>query len=234
MERLLGAELLDELPAENPEAIRSRRDLRRLNAVMGHAGIAARALLSAFGSTTPRRIIEVGAGDGTFLLNVARRLAPAWQGVQAVLLDRQQLVRPETLAGFSGLGWAASSVTTDVFKWLSAVDRQRSDAVVANLFLHHFSEGQLGGMLRGVADRSSVLVAVEPRRAVFPLTMSRLLWLIGCNRVTRHDALASVRAGFAGTELTQLWPTDRHWRLTEQRAGLFTHVFSAREIRLRG
>jgi hypothetical protein len=233
MERLLEAELLDELPAENPEAIRSRQDLRRLNAVMGHMGIAARTLLSVFDSSAPRRIIDVGAGDGTFLLNVARRLAPSWQGVQAVLVDRQQLVRPETLEGFAELGWTASNVTADVFKWLAAADRQPLDAVMANLFLHHFSEGQLGGMLRGVADRSSVLVALEPRRAMFPLTMSRLLWLIGCNRVTRHDAIASVRAGFDGTELTQLWPTDRHWRLTEQRVGLFTHVFSAREIRLR-
>src|ERR1700733_4212257 len=47
------------------------------------------------------------------------------------------------------------------------------------------------------------------------------------NEVTRHDAVASVRAGFTGRELSRLWP-DGHWRLREALALPFTHVFSAR------
>ncbi len=53
----------------------------------------------------------------------------------------------------------------------------------------------------------------------------RLLPLIGCNRVTRHDAAVSVQAGFTGAELTALWPAG--WRITESAAGLFTHSFIA-------
>jgi hypothetical protein len=52
--------------------------------------------------------------------------------------------------------------------------------------------------------------------------------LIGCNAVTRHDAAASVRAGFAGRELSALWPARPGWRLREGRAGLFSHLFVAR------
>jgi hypothetical protein len=44
--------------------------------------------------------------------------------------------------------------------------------------------------------------------------------------VTRHDAVASVRAGFTGHELSRLWP-DGNWRLREELALPFTHVFSA-------
>jgi hypothetical protein len=34
----------------------------------------------------------------------------------------------------------------------------------------------------------------------------KLLWLIGCNAVTRHDAAVSMRAGFIRQELSALWP----------------------------
>jgi hypothetical protein len=54
-----------------------------------------------------------------------------------------------------------------------------------------------------------------------------LLWAIGCNSVTRHDALVSVRAGFSGDELSALWPDKKNWQLTERRAGPFSHLFIA-------
>jgi hypothetical protein len=61
------------------------------------------------------------------------------------------------------------------------------------------------------------------------LFCSRLLWAIGYNDVTRHDAVASVCAGFSGRELSALWPDKQNWRLTEQRTGAFSHLFIARE-----
>lgn len=224
MERVLEVEWLDELPAGNPEAIQSRRDLRRVNFFMGHTGILARNLAAMCESPAPRHLVEIGAGDGTFLLAAARRLAPRWRNVQVILLDRQAVVRPETVAGFEALGWTARMVTDDVFHWVEHSEGM-CDAVVANLFLHHFSESQLGGLLRGLAKRTRAFIAIEPRRAAFPLGMSRLLGLIGCNRVTRHDAVASVRAGFAGTELSGSWPADGSWRISERRVGLFSHLF---------
>jgi hypothetical protein len=63
-----------------------------------------------------------------------------------------------------------------------------------------------------------------------PLFFSRLLRVIGCNDVTRHDATISVRAGFSGEELSALWPDKQNWQLTERRAGLFSHLFIAQKI----
>ena len=102
------------------------------------------------------------------------------------------------------------------------------DIVIANLFLHHFSADQLTGLFGALADRASLFVALEPRRGAWPLFGSRLLGLIGCNAVTRHDARVSVRAGFAATELSSLWPPSADWELSERSAGLFSHVFVAR------
>ena len=66
-----------------------------------------------------------------------------------------------------------------------------------------------------------------PRRHFTARLSCELLWLIGCNRVTRHDARASVRAGFHGHELSQFWPDPNAWKLREQSAGLFSHLFLA-------
>ena len=60
---------------------------------------------------------------------------------------------------------------------------------------------------------------------------SSLLRLFGVNDVTMHDAAASVRAGFAGNELTRLWPTTDGMRFEERRLGLFTHAFAAGRAR---
>ena len=63
-----------------------------------------------------------------------------------------------------------------------------------------------------------------------PLFGSHLLWAIGCNDVTRHDAVLSVEAGFSGCELSALWPESNEWQLHEHAARLFTHCFVARRV----
>jgi ubiquinone/menaquinone biosynthesis C-methylase UbiE len=148
-------------------------------------------LLAAFDSKPPRRLLELGAGDGTFFLEVARRLAPRWRHVQVMLVDRQTLVRPETLEQFTARGWSAIAVTDDVFQWLDT-SAEEFDAVLANLFLHHFSRAHLNILLRGIAERTGVFVAVEPRRAAFPLAMSRPQLLGNCDLSRRGR---SVRVG---------------------------------------
>jgi len=74
MIRTLHPELLDTLPAHDASAIGSRRDLRRLNTLMGHARIIANSLKQIFPTSRPSRVVEIGAGDGQLLLRVAKRL----------------------------------------------------------------------------------------------------------------------------------------------------------------
>jgi hypothetical protein len=49
--------------------------------------------------------------------------------------------------------------------------------------------------------------------------------------VTRHDAVVSVRAGFADRELSALWPSGMTWTLRERARGLFSHCFVASRVR---
>lgn len=226
MNRIVQPELLDELPPSDPRARWSRRDLRRINAWMRNHAIMARVLQTAGNGHAPKQIIDLGAGDGHFLVRVAKKISPRWPGARVTLLDNRKIMSLQTLAAFTPLGWHAAAVAVDVFDWLPTA--AGLDVVVANLFLHHFEDTRLVELFRAVASQAHLFVAIEPRRALWPLFCCRLLWVIGCNSVTRHDATVSVRAGFSGHELSALWPVDNDWQLTERRTGFFSHLFVAR------
>lgn len=227
MLRSLHSEFIDELPPDHPAAIQTRRDLRRINTLMGHAGIFSRALQQAFPKQPPARILEIGAGDGEMLLRVARRLANSWRNVDVTFVDLQDLLHNETKSAFAALHWNVRSVQSDIFQWLND-SVEKTDLILANLVLHHFSESQLSLLFSIAAQKTDAFVAVEPRRSRWPLFCARSLAIIGCGPVTCHDAPVSVQAGFNHRELSALWPHSKRWEVIERRAGLFSHLFVAR------
>jgi len=225
--RTLVPEELDRLDPGDPLARGSRRDLVLVNRLMFAPAISA-SLMRRHLATPPRRILEVGAGDGRFMLALARRLAPLWPGVEIVLLDQQNLVSAETRHGFAALGWRAEPVVADVFALPGALGQAAGpfDLASANLFLHHFEGEALRALLQRLAHLAPVVTATEPHRDRVSLLASRLLGVLGANAVTRHDAPASVRAGFTGRELSSSWRVEG-FRLHEGRRGPFTHAFAA-------
>jgi hypothetical protein len=231
MNRLVQPEWLDTLAPDDPRAIASRRDLCRVNGWMGNHRILRRALRTHLPGQTPGRLLEIGAGDGKFLLQVLKGFAPPWPRPQAILLDRQKSVPPDVLDTFSQQGWQAEPLVTDVFDCPPLTGPVA--AVVANLFLHHFADDPLARLLGKVSEQTDLFIAVEPWRFAQPWLCGQLLRLIGCNAVTLHDAEMSIRAGFQYGELSALWPDKTHWQLTERRAGFFSYLFIARRVNSR-
>jgi len=238
--RRLEPELLDELPPDEPRAIRSRLDLQRVHRAMGSIAILRRLAAGLHSPAPPRRILELGAGDGSLLLRFARTRHVDWPGVELTLLDRQSLVSSATIAAFQDLGWSVQSLTMDVLSWSREINKPslpvpRYDLCLTSLFLHHFDAPELQVLLRGVAARSEAFIACEPRRDWIAGVGSRLIGLLGVNAVTRGDAVKSVAAGFRGQELSQLWRevtgaasrVRGHWQLEEFAARPFTHCFVA-------
>jgi hypothetical protein len=230
MERLVEPELLDELPPADPRAIASRRDLHRLNGWMGHAPVVSSALRDACGAAGPSTIVELGAGDGRFALRLALALSDAWPDATIVLVDRQPFDGAEADAAIARRGWRCERVCADVFHWLVHAPAGDREWLVANLFLHHFTDAQLGSLFAFAAGRCAGLVACEPRRSSFVAMLSRLVGWVGCNDVSRHDAVVSVRAGFKSGELSALWPDSAGWRLQERDVRLASHSFVARRL----
>lgn len=233
MRRIVRPEWLDELSESDPRAVESRRDLRRVNAWMGHVGIITRALRSAFPENAPSSVVELGAGDGSVMLRVARRLAPEWGAVRVTLVDRQTSAAPEVVDQLNELGWTVSIVQAEIREWLAQAGRESGGVMLANLVLHHFSFAELAGIFRSSAAQCGAFVAAEPRRSRVALLAARSIGAIGCNAVSRHDGPLSVRAGFSGRELSRLWPSDPGWALREGPSRLFSHLFTATRIEAR-
>jgi hypothetical protein len=219
--RRVEPEWLDQLDPADARAQRCRRDLVRVNAFMRNGAIVASALAR---SAQPLRTwAEIGAGDGGFALGVAARLQRV-AGGRVILLDRLACGGDD--AAFAALGWKCERVRADAFEWLGDPAAPPLDAIVANLFLHHFEDAALAKLLAAVARRTRVFVACEPRRSGLALAGSRLIGAIGCGEVARHDAVLSVRAGFRDGEIGALWPKDG-WRIEERARALFSHAFVA-------
>ncbi len=176
-------ELLDALPADDPRAIRSRRDLRLVNRIMG-AKAALLWALDAAGLAAPRRIVELGAGDGSMALRIARSRARAWPGVALTLLDLNPVVSSQTLTAIRELGWEVQVAAADALDWLTQPAAADS-VVLANLFVHHFDGDRLTQLAR---RRRGPRAAVRLLRAAALALRARGQSSVGTHRLQRRYA----------------------------------------------
>ena len=206
MQRVVLPEYLDTLPPEDPIAQRSRRDLVRINALMGNLRWIRRVLREKFPGA---RVIEVGAGDG----RLSSALADDGSEVTAVDLAP----RPE------GCSVKVRWIQGDVNEVLHDLE---GDVVVASLFWHHFEEKELSKLALLLRKYRGV-IASEPWR------MRHALWLGATlvpfvNAVTRHDMFVSIKAGFRAGELPALWDLrSENWRVEETGALLGAYRLQA-------
>lgn len=186
MPRQLQPELLDSLPAAHPDALRSRRDLRVINALMGNHRWLVRTLAAVLREGD--RTLEIGAGTG----ELGRRLAAADRPADGLDLAARPADWP------AGCAWHSADLLT--FAGYGGYD-----AVIGNLIFHHFTDDQLAALGRTLGASVRVIVASEPTRSRFSQRLFTLLTpLFGANHVTRHDAHVSIAAGFRDDELPRL------------------------------
>ncbi len=196
MSRIVEPEILDGLSPEDPAAIRSRRDLRLINKLMGGQEWILKQLAE---MTDVTRVVELGAGDGALSIRIKDQL-PECDVVALDLVPRPDSVRKD-------IQWVSSSV----------LDYHGYDAqsiIVANLFIHHLQEEELRLLGEILKDVKCVLFA-EPYRGDVALWMSKAM-IPFVNHVTQHDMVVSIRAGFCQGEIDGLLGTNHRW--DEQRS----------------
>lgn len=196
--RVVVPEILDHLPAEDPEAQRSRRDLRRINRFMGNEQWLLE-IARKYPDAAAMGITELGAGDGY----LTRALAQEYP--QSIVTALDLAPAPTKLPG--NVDWRQG----DMF---SAREKTEGGILVANLFLHHF-EGELLLELGRLAESYRLFAFSEPLRARSSHVAGYLAHPF-LNRVTRHDMHVSIDAGFIHGELPELMGlTSDHWHLEE-------------------
>lgn len=186
--RKLTPELLDRLPHHDPGALRSRRDLRRINRFMGNE--------SWIISVMPKRanhITEIGAGDGQLILKISQ-LRPDFE-ITAYDLAPRPAHLPHSVKWIEG----------DLF---SQAPPSHGGALIANLFLHHFTDAQLETLGKWIRSFQTIIIN-EPLRARLPMLLGKIAAPF-VHPITRHDMRVSIEAGFAPGELAKTLELAKH------------------------
>ncbi|HEU5081666.1 MAG TPA: hypothetical protein VFT72_20810 [Opitutaceae bacterium] len=208
----LPPEILDELPAQHPDAVASRRDLRYFNSALGNWSWFRREIGRRMRAN--ERALELGAGTGE-LGEILQNDGVAWDGI-----DRAP--RPPNWATWAR--WHQGDIF-DFDAW------DTYPVVAGNLILHHFNEDQLT-QLGAALNRHARLIMIGDLRRGRWQQLSFFVYArwIGANHVSLHDGSLSVRAGFRGQELPeQLGLNRRDWVIELPRG----HVSAYRMIATR-
>lgn len=234
--RLVQTEILDHLDPADPRAQQSRKDLQKLNFIMGHNNYWRRFFgRLSMDASIPWRCCEVGCGDGSLTRHILSCAGLKWpQGSEWHLLDRSPALLPSLHPLCASHGCALHVIQDDLQHWIQNsphIPHNRFHLVFMNLFLHHFSDHTIQNIWRGLSSITDFIICMEPARSRLAWIAAQACGLIGCNSVTRHDAPISVQAGFRQYELTQLWrmaiPDSQSWTTQDMPVGLFSHVFLA-------
>lgn len=178
--------------------MRSRRDLRRINGLMGNERWVCRTVRR-YPEAVNRGIVEIGAGDGM----LCGKLAGLFPNARLMAYD----LAPRPVDLNPRVVWRRG----DLFEMPMP---EPGGVLVANLFLHHF-EGESLQVLGRWMREFEVLIFNEPDRARLPHMLGGLMhpWI---NPVTRHDMHVSITAGFATEEIGTLLGLDAsRWQLRE-------------------
>ena len=116
MRRVVVPEMLDALSPEAREAQRSRRDLVRINGLMGNQ----RWLMGVLANRLPGRVVEIGWGDGT----LASALVELGWRVTAVDLS------PKPASCAAGVDWVCGDLR-------DLAGDLEGDVLIGNLVWHH-------------------------------------------------------------------------------------------------
>lgn len=200
MKRVVIPELLDS-DSGTPEEIRaSLADLRRINRWFGGTGTTTALLRRvAEQSREPRiSILDVGAGSGEAAIAAAEAM-----GARVTLLDRAISHLPRngvpTVAGDAmSLPFPASSF----------------DVVSSSLFLHHLEPEQIVACVNEALRVARVAVVVNDlERSPAHLGLVYAGMPLFRSRLTRHDAVASVKRAYTAKELRGMLARTRAARV---------------------
>lgn len=205
-------EILDKLDPDDPRAVSNRRDLRRINALMGNWRWVARQLRSVV--RPGMRVLEAGAGDGEMGRWLLRKI-PVLGAASYIGLDR--VGRPKD--------WPADShwAQADLLEYDFSVP---PDILAINLLLHQFEDEDLLRLGKRIAE-IPIWIFCEPLRSPVGICGLALLRPFGLCDVSWHDGRVSVRAGFRGNELSQLLSQSddcRERRITTDFRGAYRMV----------
>ena len=195
MKRVVVPELLDTDAGTPREVATSLEDLRRLNLWFGGIHTMSNLLRRV---AQQRRLkdlswVDVAGGEGYVATQTQRSLARSGTAVHPVILDRAPThlgnIHPAVCGDATALPFRDNSF----------------DAVGCSLFLHHLEPDEIVRFAReGLRVARHAFLIHDLRRHPMHLILSYLGLPLYRSRLTRHDAIASVRRAYTVEEISEM------------------------------
>lgn len=187
--RLIEPEVLDRLPPD--EARPNLADLVRINRRFGGHSVVRKTLERAANGERCFSLLDVGCASG----DTARAVLAKYPDARITCLDHnlvnmETAPHPKVIADAFGLPFIPKSF----------------DFVLCSLFLHHFPDEQVVGLLAQFyrVARKALLICDLERQVLPYMFLPATKMVFGWNRVTVQDGIRSVRASFRAGELAHL------------------------------
>jgi ubiquinone/menaquinone biosynthesis C-methylase UbiE len=195
MRRVVTPELLDSDAGTAPEIEAALLDLRRINRWFGGVSTTA-SLLRHVAERTGKdelTVLDVGAGPGQALLTSRQMLAREGLTLRVTLLDRAATHLPRNGVRILVGDALALPFTANSF-----------DVVTSSLFVHHLEPDEVVAHMNEALRvcRIAAMINDLQRSATHLALVYAGLPLF--HRITRHDALASVRRAYTESEMRDM------------------------------
>lgn len=215
MPRLVKPEKLDSLDACDPAAQASRRDLSKINSLMGNYAWFEKVFTQQ--RTTNQQCLEIGAGDGELAIRLLQKSSDSHYAA----VDRA----PMPASWPARAHWHQG----DLFQYTGFA---HAEVLLANLILHHFEANELQQLGERIHQSAlHTLIVNEPCRRSWHKLQLRAGQLIGFNHITLYDGSISIDAGFRADELPTLLGLDPilwDWQIKETFMGAYRMIAQRR------
>jgi ubiquinone/menaquinone biosynthesis C-methylase UbiE len=195
MKRIVVEELLDSDAGTPAEVAGSLKDLRMFNSLFGGVHTMASLLRRVARQRELKRIswVDVAGGEGYVATRTQKALARSGIASQPVIVDRAPTHLSNTHPAVCGDA-------------LALPFRDNSfDAVGCSLFMHHLEPAEIVRFVReGLRVARHAFLVQDLQRHPLHLALGYLGMPLYRSRITRHDALASVRRAYTVEEVREM------------------------------
>ncbi|PKA84195.1 hypothetical protein ATE92_2366 [Ulvibacter sp. MAR_2010_11] len=200
------SEIMDNFDLHGDEMKLLLTDLKNINKWLGGNSITRngiRTLLKGYSKEKEYVIVDIGCGDGEMLRQCALFGKREGFKFQLVGIDANPFILEEAKErskDFPNITFQKNNVFSE------EIELPKIDIALCTLFLHHFPNQQITGLLNKLIEKTKVGIVVNDlHRSRLAFILFRIVGkLFIKTKIARHDGLVSIARGFKKIELEQL------------------------------
>lgn len=200
-------EIMDDLEMEGEELASTLRQIAVINRWLGGSSVTLagvkKLLKGIYVSDKTLKIIDMGCGGGESLRLIADWGRKTGQKLELIGIDANLYTidyAREQCKAYSEIRFEQLNVFSEGFANLSF------DIALCNLFLHHFTEVEIGVLLKTMTKSATIGIVINDLQRNY-LAYYLFHWLtlaLGASKMVRYDGKLSIRRAFKKKEIEQL------------------------------